>query len=98
MDSERRRHRRGLRHLLGVAGDRHPAGRPMSWRIATALWPSRYRIVTNSEGDEALLAQDIEEWLWTHLPYRLASFIANTHDMLPFVKREWSADKDGFVR
>lgn len=98
MSDERRWHPRGLRHLLVAIRRGHPADRPVSWRIATALWPSRYRVVSNSEGDEALLAQDMEEWVWEHLPYRVANFIANTHDMLPFTKGEWSADKDGFVR
>lgn len=41
---------------------------------------------------------DIETWIWAKLPRRLASFIANTHDMLPFTKAVWSDDPDGFTR
>ena len=71
---------------------------PLRWRIAVAVWPSRYRIVDDGQGARTLLVVDMEEWLWKHLPYRLASFIANTHDMLPWTKRVWSDDEDGFVR
>lgn len=71
---------------------------PLRWRIAVAVWPSRYRIVDDAQGERSLLVVDMEEWLWANLPHRLASFIANTHDMIPFTKRVWSDDKDGFTR
>lgn len=71
---------------------------PVRWRIAVAVWPSRYRIIDDAQGGRALVIQDLEDWLWAHLPYRLYMFIANTHDMMPFTKGEWSADEDGFVR
>jgi len=71
---------------------------PLRWRIAVAVWPSRYRIVDDAQGNRSLLVVDMEEWLWKYLPRRLASFIANTHDMLPFTKRVWSDDEYGDVR
>ena len=71
---------------------------PLRWRIAVAVWPSRYRIVDDGQGDRALLAEDLEEWLWKRLPYRPYMFIANVHDTLPFTKGEWTADEDGCVR
>lgn len=59
----------------------------------------RHLLVAVRRGDPAgQPVRDMEEWVWAHLPYRVANFIANTHDMLPFTKGEWSADKDGFVR
>lgn len=36
-----------------------------------------------------------EKWIWKHLPRWLASFIAGIHDMLPFVKGEWTKNKYG---
>jgi hypothetical protein len=71
---------------------------PLRWRILVALWPSRYRIIDDGFSGRALVAEDLEDWLWKRLPYRLYMFVANTHDMLPFTKGEWSADEDGFVR
>lgn len=71
---------------------------PLRWRIAVAVWPSRYRIIDDGFGNRSLLAMDLEEWVWSRLPYRLASFVANTHDMLPWTNGEWSADEDGYVR
>jgi hypothetical protein len=41
---------------------------------------------------------DLEDWLWKHLPHGLYRFIAGIHDMLPFTKRVWSDDEDGFTR
>lgn len=71
---------------------------PLRWRIAVALWPTRYRIVDDGQGQRSLLVVDLEEWVWAYLPYRVAMFVANTHDMLPFTKGEWTADEDGYVR
>jgi len=71
---------------------------PLRWRILVALWPSRYRIIDDGFSGRALVVEDLEDWLWKRLPYRLYMFVANTHDMLPFTKGEWSADEDGFVR
>jgi hypothetical protein len=71
---------------------------PLRWRIAVAVWPSRYRVVDDAHGGRTLLVVDLEEWLWKRLPYRLYMIIANVHDTLPFTKGEWTADEDGYVR
>lgn len=39
----------------------------------------------------------MEDWIWANLPRRLASFIANLHDMF-FTNSMWSDNDEGDVR
>jgi hypothetical protein len=71
---------------------------PLRWRIAVAIWPSRYQIVDDAQGGRALVTEDLEGWLWKRLPYRLFMIIANIHDTLPWGKGVWTDDDYGNVR